>query len=87
MSDRTRIAGLMRAASLPAAAAAIMLGLGSWNGELLATACLVALLLALVGEDGGASRPPRPSHPQWVPPWERSIHRPAPRRSPSRSRQ
>ena len=81
MPNGTRIAGLIRAASLPATAAAIMLGLGSWNGELLATACLAALPLALVGQDGGARRAPRPP---WVPPWERSIHRPAPRRSPTR---
>ena len=70
MAEETRAARLVSAASLPVTAAAIMLGVGSWNGELLATACLIALPLALVGNERVARRAPRRA---WVPPWERSI--------------
>ena len=64
-----RAAGLACAAALVAAVAAIMLIVGDWNGELLATALLLAYPAYVFTRDGNGERKKRP---EWIPPWERT---------------
>ena len=64
-----RFAGLACAAALVAAAAGLMLLAGDWNGELLATAMLLAFPVYVVTRDGASHHAKRP---EWVPVWERT---------------
>ena len=64
-----RLTGLACAAALVAAAALLMLLAGDWNGELLATAMLLAFPVYVVTRDGASHRA---RGPEWVPVWERT---------------
>ncbi len=63
------IIGLLRAAAIVALVAAIMLGLDSWNWEVLATSVLVSAPVFVAARDAAPRRPPPAL---WVPPWERT---------------
>ena len=81
MNRSAPLAGLAAATSFTAAALATMLAVLGWDGQIVAAALLLALPLYIVAREAAASRKPRPP---WVPPWERTLHRPVTR--PARTR-